>query len=71
MAAGAIAIATAAPYVRNAVISAAVHNIQNIACIDNARQYFASKSIQLWLYISAIILLICVYCIGVGDAGDG
>ena len=44
--AGAIVIATAAPYVGYAAIGAAVHNIQNIACIDHTEQYFVCNSIQ-------------------------
>ena len=52
-----------------AAISAAYHNIQNIACIDHAKQYFVSKSIKIWLDKSAIIPLICVFGIGVGDGG--
>ena len=69
--AGAIAIATAAPYVGYAAIGAAYHNTQNIACIDHTKQYFVSKSIQWWLDISAIIVLVCIYVIDVGDGGDG
>ena len=32
---------------------------------------FVCISIQLWLDISVIPVLICVDCIGVGDGGDG
>ena len=71
MVAGAITIPTAVPYVGYAAIGAAVLNIQNIACIDHTKQYFVCKSIQLWLYISAIIVLVCVYGVGVVDGSDG
>ena len=59
MVAGATAISTAAPSVGYAAIDAAVHNIQNIACIDHTKQYFVCESMQLW-YISH-------YCIDVWD----
>ena len=70
MVAEAIAVVTTAPYAGYAAIGAACHNIQNIACIDHTKQYFVSKSIQLWLDISAIIALIFIYVIGVGDITD-
>ena len=71
MLAGATAISTAAPYIGYAAIGAAYHNKQNIARIDHTKQYFVYKSIQLWLDISAIIALVCIYVISVGDGGDG
>ena len=73
MVAGTITIATAAPYVVCTAINAVFHNIQNIACIDNTKQYIVCKSIQSWPYMSAIIALIYGYSIGIGDgygAGD-
>ena len=71
MVAGVIAIPITVPYVGYAADSAAYHNIQNIACIDHTKQYFVCKSIQLWLDISAIIVLVFVYDIGVVGIGDG
>ena len=64
------AISTAAPYIGYAAIGAAYHNTQNIACIDHTKQYFVFNSIQWWLDISAIIVLVCIYVIG-GDGHGG
>ena len=66
----AITIATAAPCVGYAAIGAAIDNKQNIACIDHTTQYFVCKAIQLWLYLSAIIVLFCGYDMGDVD-GEG
>ena len=63
--AGAIAIATATPYVGYAAIGAAIRNKQNIACIDHTKQYFVSQSIQFMTgYIShhCIGLYVCYWC---------
>ena len=67
---GAVDIATAAPYIGLAAFVAALYNKQNIACIHHTKQYFVCKSIQIWLGISAIIVLIYEYDAGDGD-GDG
>ena len=51
--AAAIAISIAAPYIEYAAISAAIHNIQNIACIDHTKQYFVCISITIMaVYVS-------------------
>ena len=71
MVSGAASVAPAAPYVGYAAISAAYHNIQNIACIDHTKQYFVCKLIKIWLDKSAIIPLIWGFGIGVGNAADG
>ena len=70
MVAGAVTIASAAPYFGYAAIDAAFHNIQNIACVDHTQQYFACKSRQSWLYISANIALIYACGNGVGGSDD-
>ena len=71
MVAEAIAVATTAPYAGYAAIGAACHNIQNVACINHTKQYFACKPMQRWLDISAIIALVSVGGIGVVDGGGG
>ena len=71
MIARAIAISTATPYLGYAAVDAAVFNEQNIACIDHTKQYFVRNQLQLWLYMSAIIVLIHAYHIDVGDDGIG
>ena len=70
MVTGAATITTAAPYIGYAAICAADHNIQNIACINLQSNILYVNQYNLWLDISAIIVLVCIYGIGVGDSSD-